>query len=200
VEPGDVTLTEQPDIPMQGRYTRLVPLSREFTEELFQLAAANRIPWQWHAPETPEAFQESLWRGVLVQYAVQDVRTGRSVAFVRADSANLFFGFAYITMMIHPDCRMKAWPLEGALLFGNYLFTKFNLEHLYAETTESYLQQFASGIGTQFEVEGRLRNRVVVNGRRKDLYILTFTRERWLAEGVPAVERATRRLRAPELV
>jgi hypothetical protein len=190
-----VIIAEPSDIPMQGRYCGLVPFSRDFTEELFQLASANLIPWQWHAPETPEAFQESLWRGVLVQYAVQDLRTGRSVGFLRADNANLFFGFAYLTMMIHPHYRMKAWPLEGALLFGNYLFTKFNLEHLYAETTESYLKQFASGIGTAFEVEGRQRDRVVINGRREDLYILTFSRERWLAEGKPAVDRMVDRLR-----
>jgi RimJ/RimL family protein N-acetyltransferase len=190
-----VTVDGPTTIPMQGRYTRLVPFSREFTEELFQLAAANLIPWQWHAPETPDAFQESLWRGVLVQYAIQDLRTGRSVGFLRADNANLFFGFAYMTFMLHPDYRMKAWPLEGVLLFANYLFAKFNLENLYGETTETYMKQFASGIGTNFEVEGRLRNRVVINGRREDLYILTLSRARWLAEGKPVLDRTLERLR-----
>jgi len=190
-----VTVAEPSGIPMQGRYTRLAPFSREFSEELYQLAAANLIPWQWHAPETPEAFQDSLWRGVLVQYAIQDLRTGRSVGFIRADNANLFFGFVYLTMMMHPAYRMKAWPLEGALLFANYLFTKFNLENLYAETTDSYLKQFASGIGTVFEVEGRLRNRVVINGTREDLYILTISREHWLAEGKPALDRNLDRAR-----
>jgi hypothetical protein len=177
------------EVPMQGRYTRLRPLTPQFTEELYELASLNRIPWQWRAPETPDAFRESLWHNVLVQYQVEDLRTRRPVALVRADNPNLFFGHAYLTMMLHPDFRMRAWPLEGAVLFGHYLFTKFSLQHLYAETPTSHFDQFRSGIGKLFDVEGQLRNRVVVNGRREDLFILTFSRERWLAEGIPALER-----------
>lgn len=185
-----MTTPELDEIPMQGRYTRLRPLTPQFTEELYELATLNRIPWQWRAPETPDAFRESLWQGVLVQYQVEELRTGRPVAFLRADNANLFFGHAYLTFMMHPDYRMRAWPLEGTVLFGHYLFTKFNLQHLYAETPASHYEQFKSGAGTLFEVEGRLRNRVVVNGRREDLYILTVTRDRWLAEGIAALERS----------
>lgn len=191
-------MTAEPSggIPLQGRYTRLRPLTPEFIDELFHLAMLNLVPWQWRAPETPDAFRETLWQGVLVQFQVEDIRTGRPVALVRADNANLFFGHAYLTMMLHPAFRMKAWPLEGTVLFGHYLFTKFNLQHLYAETTTSGFEQFKSGAGRLFEVEGRLRNRALVNGRREDLYILTFTRERWLTDGVAAVERCTTPFRA----
>jgi hypothetical protein len=177
------------EVPMAGRHTQLRPLTPQFTEQLYELASLNRIPWQWRAPETPQAFHESLWQGVLVQYQVEELRTGRPVAFVRADNANLFFGHAYLTMMLHPEFKMRVWPLEGALLFGHLLFMKFNLQHLYAETPSSLYDQFKSGVGKLFDVEGQLRNRVVLNGRREDLFILTFTRERWLAEGIPALER-----------
>jgi hypothetical protein len=166
---------------MQGRFTRLGPVTPRFTEELFELAATNQIPWQWrHNPETPDGFRESLWRGVLVQYAVQELRTGRDVALVRADNANLFHGHAYLTMMLHPAFRMRGWPMEGAGLFGDYLFTKFNLLQLYAETPASVFAQFRSGAGRAFEIEARFRDRVLVNGRREDLYVLTFARDRWL--------------------
>jgi hypothetical protein len=177
------------EVPMKGRFTRLRPLTPQFAEELYELAALNQIPWQWRAPETPAAFQESLWQSVLVQYQVEELRSGRPVAFVRADNANLFFGHAYLTMMLLPEFKMRVWPLEGGLLFGHLLFTKFNLQHLYAETPSSLLEQFRSGVGKLFDVEGQLRNRVVLNGRREDLFILTFTRERWLAEGIPILER-----------
>lgn len=166
---------------MQGRYTRLSPVTPRFTEELYELAATNEIPWQWrHNPETPDGFRESLWRGVLVQFAVRELRSGRDVALVRADNANLFFGHAYITMMMNPAFKMRAWPLEGALLFGDYLFTKFDLLQLYAETPASHFEQFKSGAGKFFDVEAQFRDRVLVNGRREDLYVLTFTRESWL--------------------
>lgn len=84
----------------------------------------------------------------------------------------------------------------GAGLFGHYLFTKFGFQNLYAETPTSYFEQFKSGAGKLFDIEGRLRSRAVVNGRREDLYILTFTRERWLTDGIRAVERCTRSLEA----
>lgn len=191
-------MTSEPvgETPFRGRYTRLRPLTPQFVDELFELAATNLIPWQWRGPETPDAFRESLWHGVLVQFQVEDLRTGRPVAVVRADNANLFSGFAYLTMMLHPAIRMRAWPLEGAVLFGHYLFTKFGFQNLYAETPTSYFEQFKSGAGKLFDIEGRLRSRAVVNGRREDLYILTFTRERWLTDGIRAVERCTRSLEA----
>jgi hypothetical protein len=176
-------------IQLDGRYTRLRPLTAAFVDELYLLAATRQIPWQWHGPETPDGFRESLWRGVLVQFMVEERRTGRGVALLRADNANLFFGYAYLTMMVHPEFRMRAWPLEAAVLFGHYLFTKYNLQNLYAESATSHFEQFKSGVGKVFEVEGRLRDRVLVDGRREDLYILTFSRERWLTDGIKAVER-----------
>jgi hypothetical protein len=106
------------------------------------------------------------------------------VGILRADNFNSFHRYAYVTMILLPGYRLRAWPLEGALLFGNYVFRRFDLEHLYAEVPATYLEQFKSGIGRVFEVEGRLRNRVVLNGDRQDLYILTFSRERAMQTAV----------------
>src|SRR5262245_35665894 len=179
------------DLPLRGRYTQLVPPPPQFLDELYEMAATNQIPWQWGGPETPDAFRESLWRGVLVMYAIQELRTGRCVGLLKAENANLYHGYAYMTMMIHPAYRMRVWPLEATILFGNYLFRKFNLHNLYAETASSYFAQFESGRGTAFEVEGCLRDRVLVNGHREDLYILTFKRERALTEWADGIARIT---------
>lgn len=186
-------MDEANDVCLDGRFTRLRPLTAQFADQLHWLAMTNRIPWQWHGPRTPEGFQTSLWQGVLVQFAVEELRAGRPVALVRADNANLFQGHAYLTVMLHPDFRMRAWPLEGAALFGDYLFRKFNLQRIYAETAGPYFDQFKSGAGKLFDVEARFRNRVLVDSRREDLYILTFTRERWLEEGMSMIQRRKER-------
>jgi RimJ/RimL family protein N-acetyltransferase len=180
-------------IPLAGRYTRLRPISPRFVDSLYELAVTERIPWQWQAVLRPDAFRESLWQGALAQFAIEERRTGRSVGYLRADNANLFDGYAYVSMILVPEFRMRAWPLEGAVLFGNYLFTKFELQRLYAESEASQLAQYRSAIGPMFEVEGCLKERVLVNGRREDVYILTYTRDRWLAQGSAALERALRR-------
>lgn len=187
-----MTTSKVDEIPLAGRRTRLVPPSPRFIDQLYLLAASGRIPWAWGGAETPQNFQDSLWQGVLVQFAIEDSRTGGPAGLLRADSANLFHKYAYVSMILVPEYRLRAWPLEAAALFGNYLFRRYDLEHLYAETSEAYLDQFRSGIGRLFDVEGRLRNRLVVNGQRQDMYILSISRERALTEGADLVERLTR--------
>jgi hypothetical protein len=65
-------VSSSPGLPLRGRRVELVPPTRAFVEELFSLAARQEIPWQWRGPETPKSFDESLWEGVLVQYAIRD--------------------------------------------------------------------------------------------------------------------------------
>ena len=73
------------------------------------------------------------------------------------------------------------WPwhvaAETPAAFPNHLFVKFNMRLIYIETAAPYYAQFRSGAGRFFEVEGHFRNRVIINGRPEDLYVLTFSRE-----------------------
>lgn len=177
---------------MTSRRTRLRPPSPPFLDELYELATTNQIPWQWHsAAETPESFQQSLHENVLVNFAIEDIRNGRGVGLLSAYGANLHHGFCYISMMLHPEFQLRAWPLESAVLFANYLFVKFNLQNLYAETAGPYLEQFKSGIGSTFEVEGRFRNRLLINGERHDMYVLTITRDNFMTNAKEGIERLT---------
>jgi RimJ/RimL family protein N-acetyltransferase len=180
------------DIPLETRRVRLLPPNGPFIDKLYLMAATNQIPWQWSGAESPESFRRSLWDNVLAQFAVIDAKTRAEVGIVRADNANLHHGFSHISMMLFPKYRLRAWPLEAALLFGNYLFQKFSLQNLYAETPASIFSQFRSGMGRHFEVEACFKNRLLTNGEREDLYVLTFTRDRWAEQGLPALERLTK--------
>jgi hypothetical protein len=176
--------------PLTSRHTRLRPPNPAFVQELYELAATGQLPWSWRsATETPETFRQSLWSGVLTQFAIEDRRTGQSAGLLTAYGANIAHGYAYVSMLLHPDYRMRVWPLEGAVLFGNYLFVRFNLRNLYAETAAPYLDQFKSGIGRLFEIEAGFKGRLIINSEKQDLYILTFTRDRWRQSGEEALER-----------
>lgn len=175
---------------LESRATRLRPPTPGFVEELYTLAAVGEIPWQWNAAtETPQSFAEAFWDGVLVQFAIEDRRDGRPVGLISAYNANLFHGYAYASLTLLPDHRLKVWPLEGALVFANYLFTRYNLRNVYAESAEPSFLQFRSGSGDFFEVEGQLRERLVVNGEPRDLYILRVSRERWQERGAELLAR-----------
>jgi RimJ/RimL family protein N-acetyltransferase len=184
-----VPINSPRDIPLETRRVRLLPPNGSFVDKLYLMAATNQIPWQWAGAESPDNFRRSLWENVLAQFAIIDARTRAEVGIVRADNANLYHGFSHISMMLFPGYRLRAWPLEAALLFGNYLFQKFSLQNLYAETPASIFSQFRSGVGRYFEVEARFKDRLVTNGEREDLYVLTFTRDTWAEQGRPALER-----------
>lgn len=185
--------------PRASRHVSLEPLGPEFADELYRLVSAGRLPWSWRGmSETPEGFAESLWSGVLVQYAVRDRRTGLDVGLATAYGANVFHRFAYVSYLLRPEHRMRVWPLEGALLFANLLFVRYDLRNLYAETADPHLDTFASGDGSFFEVEARLRDRLLVDGRPADLYLLRISRERWLERGVELLDRCLPRAPRPE--
>jgi hypothetical protein len=192
--------------PLESRRARLAPLSAHFIDQLFHLACAGRIPWEWHSGvETPESFTHSLWSGVLAQFAIEERRSGRQVGLVRAYGGNAVHGYAYVTVILLPEYRMKAWPLEGGLLFANYLFMKYNLRNLYAEAAAHHFAQFGSGTGRLFEVEAHFRGRLMVNSGPEDLYVMRVSRERWLERGVEllrwfAIDQPEVRGDAPRLV
>jgi RimJ/RimL family protein N-acetyltransferase len=182
-----------PPPPLASRRARLRPPSQEFLSELYDLAVTEQIPWQWGtSSETGSTFQNSLVDGVLVNFAIEDARDGRGVGFVSAYNANFHHLYCYVTVILHPEFTMRAWPIEGAILFGNYLFVKHNLRHLYLQTTDMHVEQFRSGMGSAFELEARFRDRLLLNGEAHDLLVLTISRERWFETGGPLIERMTR--------
>ncbi len=191
---GRPTMTS-PDgvfLPFESRHTALRPPSNELLGEIYRLAVTAQIPWHWNgAAETPDAFSASLRDGVLVVYAIEARETGRQIGLLTASHANIFHGFAYTSMYLLPEFQMKAWPNEAALLFANYLFTRFNLRNLYAESATPSFDQFKSGAGHFFDVEGHFQERVLMNGTPQDLYVLRLSRAKWDEVGVPLLLHCT---------
>lgn len=180
-------------LPLESRRTRLRPPTAQFIEHVYLLAATGEIPWLWRgAPETPQGFHELVWRDVLVQFAIEDRRSGQPVGLVSAHSASLFHGYAYTSFTLLPQFRKRVWPFEGTVLFGNYLFTRFGLRNLYAETTGSLYEEFRSGAGRLFNEIGRFQDRLMVNGEADDLVVLGMTAKQWADEGAPLLHLATR--------
>lgn len=178
---------------MESRRVRLRPPSRTLRDALYQGAMAGEFPWLWrNLPETPQHFDEALWSGVLAQFAIEDVRTGVQVGIVGAYGANHFHRYVYTTMTLLPDYKRRVWPFEGALLFGNLLFTKYCMENVYADTTATHYQEYGSGRGRFFDEVGRFPGRLLVNGQREDVIVTGMSRDQWLVRGRPLLERCTR--------
>jgi RimJ/RimL family protein N-acetyltransferase len=176
--------------PLASRHVRLRPPTIPFIDRLYELACVGDIPWLWRGRrETPDGFRDSVYTDVLVQFAIEDRRTGEPVGLISAYDPNPHHGFAYVTLVLLPGHRYRVWPLEATILFSNLLFVKYNMRHLYGRSTEENFAQFRSGTGRFFEIEGHLKGHLIVNGEPQDLYLLTVTRQRWQKEGLPLLDR-----------
>jgi acyl carrier protein len=65
----------------------------------------------------------------------------------------------------------------GIALFLRYTFMNWEFEKLYMEVPEYNFEQFASGLGRFFEIEGRLRGHLRTGTRAWDQLILAVYRE-----------------------
>lgn len=176
--------------PLQSRHVRLRPPTNKFIEELYVSVCVGDIPWLWRGRrETPDGFRDSFYADNLAQFMIESRRDRRPVGFVSAYDANFYHGFAYLTVVLLPEFKLRIWPLEGIALFLNYLFVKFNLRNVYGRSAQEHFDQFGSGADRFFEVEGRLKGHFIINGEPQDLVLITVSKERWLKDGAALLER-----------
>ncbi len=177
-------------LPLESRHARLRPPTVGFLNEVFDLASVGDLPWLWRSERhQAEGFTRSLHMTNDVQFMITNRRSDEPAGLISAYELDQFHGLAHVTVALLPGSRLRVWPLEGVLLFANYLFTKFNLRKLCGRSTEQNFAQLRSGADHFFEVEGCLRNHLILNGRYQDLYLAAVSEERWREVGVPLLER-----------
>lgn len=75
--------------------------------------------------------------------------------------------------------QQAGWPLEGVLMFVDYVFRVFPLRKLYLESLRPVFDQYGSAVGRHLEVEGVLRDHDVLDGEFVDLVIASSTPAAW---------------------
>jgi RimJ/RimL family protein N-acetyltransferase len=166
--------------PLVGRHVRLRPILPSDYEYLYELETNEQITWRWRFRGTtpsPEQFAQMLWEGVLVQFIVEHRETRQRIGRVLAYEANDRHGWCHFAIVMDPSLNRMGWTLEALALFLNYLFKTWNFRKLYAETPEYVYDDFASGAGSSFHVEGRLGRHEWFQGRYWDLLLLAMYRE-----------------------
>lgn len=166
---------------MAGRWARLRHLRPVDVQALYEIANDPAIAFRWryrgHTPSFEE-FSQSMKQGVLAHFVVESV-DGEFAGYVVAYNADHRHGIVYLAVMMRPDLRGVAWPVEGAILFIDYIFTVWNLRKVYAETLSFNFAQFSSWSGRAFDVQGVLTDHEYYDGSYWDLYVLATTRDQW---------------------
>jgi RimJ/RimL family protein N-acetyltransferase len=130
---------------------------------------------------SPETFHHHLWDRVLVQFAVRYSPGSPMIGLVTAFDPDLRNRHVHLAAVASEASLGTGLVASAAMHTVDYLFREFDLRKVYAEALASNLEQFASGTGRYFEVQGRLTGHEFIDGRYEDVVILATTRARWAA-------------------
>lgn len=171
---------------LEGTYARLRPVNQADYGYLYDLSLMpeNSARWRYRGTSpSPEQFVSDLWNGTLSQFLIELREPRTPVGLTVAYNADLANGTLYLGVLIDPAFHKKSWPLEGVLLFVDYLFRNWPLRKVYAEAPEFSALAFASGSQHLFVEEGRLREHQFFQGRYWDYVYFAVTRECWESRG-----------------
>lgn len=175
--------------PMASRHARIQPPSNGFISRLYDLACQGEVPWIWSGGQrTLQEFRSALQTD-FVQFAIVRRRDSIEVGLMSAYDVDLFHGTAQVRFALLPQAQMRVWPFEAAILFANYMFTKFNLRKLCGRSIDKNFAQLRSGQGQFFIVEGCLKGHFMIDGASQDMYLAAVDRQRWTEIGKPLLAR-----------
>jgi hypothetical protein len=128
---------------------------------------------------SPQEWERQTWSNVLAQFMVIAREDTSALGLVTAYEANFQDGHAHLAAAkFDPDDRSPLM-MFGIAQFIQYVFTCWNLRKLYIDVPEYNYEQFSSGEGRYFTIEGRLREHSYYDGRLWDRLILAVHREQW---------------------
>jgi acyl carrier protein len=166
--------------PLRGRHVYLRPLTPNDYPFLQTIESIGELGPRWrHRGVTlsPEQFVAALWADVLAQFMVVTVGSNAPVGRVVLYHPNFQDRYAYFAAMRFKPSERSPLMVYGIALFLRYTFMNWEFEKLYMEVPEYNFEQFASGLGRFFEIEGRLRGHLRTGTRAWDQLILAVYRE-----------------------
>lgn len=127
----------------------------------------------------PEQAIQSLWRGVLFQFAIEVANTGDFAGLVNCHDADFQHGLADFALISTDRFRATGLALDAAFRALDYGFATFPLRKIYAQTTPASLANFESVTEEIFSVEARLADHYYRDQGFHDKVILSITARHW---------------------
>ena len=165
---------------LQGRTVFLRALTPNDYPHLHFAETSTELAPRWRfrgSTPSPDQWAQATVQNVLAQFLVVERKGDRPLGTVTVFDQNFQDGHAHLAAgRVKPNEHSPAM-MFGLALFLRYVFTCWNFRKLYMEVAEYNYEQFSSGAGRFFEVEGRLREHFYYGGRYWDKLILTLSRE-----------------------
>lgn len=158
-----------------GRFTKLRPPDPSDYEWLYRLAheAGTHSRYRNRGQVVrPEAFGETLWNGVLVQFVVEATRDSMKLGLVSFYGVDHRNGTCNVAVLADPVARGNGWPAEGFVTAMSFVFRNWPIRKIYGDVIEPNVDQFKSAFGSLFVQEGCLKAHELLDGHYLDVHIL----------------------------
>jgi hypothetical protein len=150
--------------------------------QTLELSSDLSLRWRFRgSTPSPEQWAHALWNNVLAQYLV--AHNDQPVGLVVAYRAHFQDGYAFVAATRFGPAKRSPSLILGFGLFLDYVFTCWDFRKLYMEVPEFNYEQFASGEGRFFQIEGRLRDHTRLTGEYWDELTLAIYRDAWETHG-----------------
>jgi hypothetical protein len=186
--PGGIADAEASDSPkpdfanLDGRhvYLRTVQPGDYVALQMMETQGEAAMRWRYrgHTP-SPEQWLATLWNGVLAQFLVISKRTNEPQGLLYAYNTSQQDRHTYFAALKFNLQERSPLMILGTAIFVEYLFKCWDFKTLYMEVPAFNFEQFSSGLGKYFTIEGRLRDNYICAGRWWDLLILAIRRDDW---------------------
>lgn len=128
----------------EGLWTTISVLRDTDVPVLAEAVLEGDLPWHWRGvPPSYEGLRQTLWDGVLAQWAIRRRSSDRLVGHV------LFYGYngagrhCFVQAWVDESVRRSGWPLEGVALAIDTVFAKFDVRKVMFEAPETSMKQYA---------------------------------------------------------
>jgi hypothetical protein len=173
-----------------GRHVLLRPVLPGDYQNLQLAETTGHVGPRWRfrgSTPSPESWAQAVWSAVLCQYLVLDATTDQPLGLVVLYEPNFQDGHGHLAALKFDESDPTPRMMLGVGLLLAYSFACWPFRKLYLRSPEYNYQQFSSGAGRLFEVEGRLKAHSYHAGKYWDEIILGLTRESWESQGASLV-------------
>lgn len=126
-----------------GRVVRLSALTPDLYGELADIETALSMHGRWRLRGmnySPQRYAESLWSGVLVQFALVTRRSGSLIGLTTAYDYRRSSGTVAVAVLVTPGYPGSAF--DGLALLVRHLFDRWPIRKIYFEILEENLGMF----------------------------------------------------------
>ncbi|MCP4307566.1 MAG: GNAT family N-acetyltransferase [bacterium] len=124
-------------------------------------------------------FRAYLWHATFAPMSIVSLEASEIVGHVQTFDVDPRSKTASVGFFIDSLLWNAGWPIEGLVLYLNYVLDAFGYRKLYFHVPEYHIHLFDGAVGRWLVEEGRMRSHLFADGGYHDQIVLALTADRW---------------------